>query len=98
MSANERIIGVVQNVAEGGLTDATEPARYWMIGLSPFLGDEQTFVLHAERGDGAALIEQARRLLQQAAPGVAVREATTMGLVFQTAVGPARQMMILLAL
>lgn len=98
MSANERIVGVVQNVAEGGLTDATEPARYWMLGLSPFLGDEQTFVVHAERGDGAALLEPARRLLQEAAPGVAVREATTMGLVFARAVGPAQQVMLLLAL
>ena len=95
----ERVVGVVANAAEGSLTDAAEPARYSLIAQTEWVSEEQTLVLRARRpADAAALLDQARRTVQQAAPGVAVSEATTMRRVVDAAVGPAREIMALLML
>ncbi len=95
----ERIVGVVENVAEARLTDGPEPARYMLVDQVPYAPELHTLVLHTERlADAAAVLEAARRTAQRIAPGLAVREATTMERVFAAAVGPARQIMTLLAL
>jgi predicted permease len=94
-----RIVGVVENVAEAGLTDAQAPARYMLDEQVPYSPELQTAVLRAERpADAAAVLAAARRMVQRVAPGVAVQEATTMEQVFAQAVGPTRQIMTLLTL
>jgi putative ABC transport system permease protein len=97
--ARERIIGVVGDAAEARLTDAAAPARYWLVDHSGFVTAEQTLVLRVTPGlDAASVLEPARRVVQDVAPAVAVEEATTMDLVLAEAVGPARQVMMLLTL
>jgi putative ABC transport system permease protein len=94
-----RIVGVVENVAEAGLTDAQEPARYMLDEQVPYSPELQTAVLRTERpADAAAALAAARQTVQRVAPGVAVQEATTMEQVFAQAVGPARQIRTLLTL
>ena len=97
---NERIIGVVENVAEDDLTDEPVPARYYLYLAAPtYTPEEQTILIRTEREqDAVALLDAARRTIHDAAPGVAVREATTMEQVLAEAVGPARQLMRLLTL
>lgn len=97
--APQRIIGVVQNVAEANLTDPPKPVRYYLAGQAPIWGGNVTFVLRATRPqDATALLDRARRTVQTLAPDVAVQQTTTMDRVFDVAVGPARQVMSLLAL
>ena len=98
-NAPQRIIGVVGNVAEAKLTDGAEPVRYYLGGQAPWWGNHVTFVVRAQRpGDATALLESARRGVQRVAPGYAVEGTTTMERVFDSAVGPARQIMALLTL
>ena len=100
-NARQRIIGIVNNVAEAGLTDDREPVRYYLLGRqAPLFGtNHATFVIRATRAvDAPALLDAARRTLQQLAPGYAIQETTTMDRVFDAAVGPARQIMTLLTL
>jgi putative ABC transport system permease protein len=97
----ERIVGVVENVAEARLTDEAEPARYMLADqvAADYSPEQQTLVLRMERpAEAAAILEAARKTVQRVAPGVAVQEATTMEHVFAEAVGPARQIMTLLTL
>lgn len=95
----ERIVGVVETVAEAHLTDGPEPARYMLYDQVPYAPQRQTLVLRTERpSDAAAVLEAARKTVQRVAPGVAVQKATTIEQVFTEAVGPARQIMTLLAL
>jgi putative ABC transport system permease protein len=95
----DRIVGVVDDVAEGQLTDGAAPARYMLYEHVPWLQPRHSIVLRAEGGrEPAALLDPARRAIQAAAPGVAVQELTTMGNVFDRAIGPARQVMALLSL
>ena len=95
-----RIVGVVEDVAEADLTDGPEPARYMLYDQVPFYTPEaNTLVLRVERaGAAAGALEPARDVLRRVAPGVAVQTTTTMDEVFTLAVGPARQVMSLLAL
>jgi predicted permease len=100
-NARQYVIGVVNDVAEGDLTDPAAPVRYYLAGRqAPIFGDNRaTFVLRASRpNDAAALLDAARRTLQRVAPGYAIEETTTMERVFDAAVGPARQIMTLLTL
>jgi predicted permease len=97
----QRVIGIVNDVAEAGLTDEREPVRYYLMGRqAPIFGTNHvTFVVRAKRAvDAPALLDAARRTLQQLAPGYAIQETTTMDRVFDAAVGPARQIMTLLTL
>jgi predicted permease len=95
----ERIIGVVENAAEEKLTSEPTPARYLMYDQTPYTPEGTSIVLRVARGqDAASILDEARRTVQRTKPGVAVQEATTMGRVFATAVGPARQVMTLLTL
>jgi hypothetical protein len=100
-NARQHVIGIVGNVAEANLTDGPEPVRYYLAGTqAPWFGQNHaTFVLRAKRAvDAPALLDAARRTLQQLAPGYAIQETTTMERVFDNAVGPARQIMMLLTL
>ena len=95
----ERIVGVVENVAEANLTDGPEPARYMLSDQVPYAPQLQTLVLRTERpADAAAILDTARKTVQRVASGVAVQEATTIEQVLTKAVGPARQIMTLLML
>jgi predicted permease len=98
-SVPQRIIGVVANVSEAALTDGPEPARYYLGGQAPWFGNQEVLVLRATRpADAAGLLDGARRTVQRVAPGFAVQETTIMERVLDKAVGPARQIMSLLAL
>jgi predicted permease len=97
--APQLIVGVVENVAEADLTDDAPPVRYFLAGQAPWFGSNGTLVVRAARPGGeAALLDAARRAVNETAPGWAVQETTTMDRVLATAVGPARQVMALLSL
>ena len=94
-----QVIGVVANVAEAALTDEEEPTRYYLAGQAPMFGSSLSFVVRTSRpGDAVSKLEEARRAVNRVAPGFAVQETTTMSRVLDLAVGPARQMMMLLSL
>lgn len=93
----ERIIGVVNDVREGNLTDEAAPARYMLYDQIPYTAQSQSFVLRM-RGTGAVdILRVARSTLENVAPGLAIQQTTTLEQVFSQAVGPARQIMLLLA-
>jgi ABC-type lipoprotein release transport system permease subunit len=96
----ERIIGVVENVAEAGLTDGPAPARYMLYTQAArMMGTEHTLVLRAQDAhDPASLLDQARREIAAVSPSVAVQHTTTLEAVFARAIGPARQVMSVLGL
>ena len=95
----DRIVGVVGNVSEAYLSAEPVPARYYLYDHVPFYLDWHTVVIRTRGGaEAASVLEAARRAVQRAAPGVAVRELTTLESVFTHAIGPARQVMSLLAL
>jgi putative ABC transport system permease protein len=93
------VVGIVRNVAEGGLTDETEPTAYYLARQVEWFGNAGSFVIRATRpGDEASLLDDARRTINRVAPAFAVQQSTTMSRVLDNAVGPARQVMTLLAL
>jgi len=99
LTGSWQIIGVVENVAEGDLTDDPEPARYYSDQQVNWLGPVATFVVRTGRdGDAATMLDQFRGTVNRVAPGFAVQETTTMSRVLDLAVGPARQIMTLLTL
>jgi putative ABC transport system permease protein len=94
-----RVVGVVGNAVERHLVDAAQPVRYVAVAQMPWLDTEQTLVLRAAPGvDETSLLEPARRAIARVAPGVALQQTTTMGRVLDRAIGPARQVVVLLAL
>jgi len=93
----ERIIGVVGNVAEGGLTDPPKPARYYLADQLGYVPGGQTLVVKTARAeDVVAMLPELRRTITKVAPNVAVQEATTMQRMLDRAVGPARDVRSLL--
>ena len=73
--------------------------RYVAAAQMPWVDEPQSLVLRAAPGvDEASLLEPARRTIARVAPGVAVQETTTMRRVLDTAIGPARQVVLLLSL
>jgi len=95
----DRIVGVVDDVAESGLSPDPVPARYLPYEQVPWLSSSHSLVLRLRPGiDPAAILTPARRVIQEIAPTVAVSEQTTMKRVFAQAVGPALQVMALLSL
>lgn len=95
----DRIVGVVENVAEMELSPDPVPARYVLYEQAPFANLAQTIVIRVRPGqDAAAILEPARRAIQAAAPAVAVGELTTLESVFARAIGPALPVMSLLVL
>jgi len=97
--ASSRIVGVVTNAAEERLIDAAEPVRYVALAQMPWMDDVQSLVLRAAPGvDESSLLEPARQIIGRVAPGAAMQQTTTLRRVFDTAIGPARQVVILLSL
>jgi predicted permease len=95
----QRVIGVVANVAEGALTDEPEPARYYLAGTVSWFSPQVSIVIRTTRSsDMAAVLDAGRQTIQRVAPTFAVQRSTTMESVMDAAVGPARQVMSLLAL
>ncbi|MFL5357328.1 ADOP family duplicated permease [Archangium sp.] len=94
-----RIVGVVEDVAEAGLTDGAVPARYMLYSqVTGYTPARHTLVLRAQPGhDPASLLDDARRQLAHTAPSVAVQCTTTLEAVLAQAIGPARQVMSVLA-
>jgi putative ABC transport system permease protein len=94
-----RVIGVVANAVERRLTDAAQPTRYVALAQAPWVDDAQSLVLRAvPRVDDTSLLEPARRTIARIAPGVAIQQTTTMRRVLDQAIGPARQVVLLLSL
>lgn len=99
MNRWDRIVGVVGDVAENDLSPDPVPARYMVYEQVPYLLNWQTIVIRTRAGlDPATILDPARRAIQAAAPGVAIRELTTMESVFARAIGPALQVRSLLSL
>jgi putative ABC transport system permease protein len=95
----ERIVGVVENVAEGNLTDGPYPARYVLYDQVGYTPETNSLVLKVDGQQRVVgVLEAARRKINQTTPAVAVQGVTTMESVFSKAVGPARQVMTLLTL
>jgi putative ABC transport system permease protein len=97
--APERIVGVVGDVAEGNLTDAASPARYYLMEQIGYVAQSQKLVVRMTRtADAIALLPEIRRVVSKAAPTFAVEEATTMQRILDRAVGPARDVRSLLGM
>lgn len=94
----QRIIGVVADAAEGELKADGEPTRYYLAGVIPWFSTRATFVIKASGVDPASVLDQARNTVQRVAPGFPIQATTTMSRVFDTAIGPARQIMSLLSM
>jgi predicted permease len=94
-----RVVGVVANAVERRLTDAVASVRYVAVAQMPWMDPSWSLVLHAAPGvDETSLLEQARHTVVRVAPAVAVQQTTTMRRVLDTAIGPARQVVLLLSL
>ena len=94
-----RIVGVVADAAEKRLTDAAEPVRYVALAQMPWIDDGHSIVLRIAPGAAeTSLLEPVRRTIARVAPAAAVQQTTTMRRVLDTAVGPARQIVLLLSL
>ena len=74
-----RIIGVVKNVAEGGLTDTPEPARYMLTETLPFMPGGEALVFRTAGRDAEAALEDARKTIRRVAPGAGVAEGVDDG-------------------
>ncbi|HET7457365.1 MAG TPA: ADOP family duplicated permease [Gemmatimonadaceae bacterium] len=95
----DRIIGVVDDMAEDKLTDAPAPARYVLYDQVRYTPGSQSLAIRTTRpADAEHVLDAARTTVQRVAPDFAVNQVTTMSRVFADAVGPARQVMTLLAL
>lgn len=95
----DRVVGVVENAAEANLIDEPVPARYYVYQQSTYTPENQTLLVRTARPqDAVAVLDAARRTITRVAPGTAIREATTLERVLAEAVGPARQLMRLLAI
>lgn len=96
----ERIIGIVNDVAENGLTDPLAPARYMLYEqLTGGFLSQTTFVVRTDSpGETAAVAQAVRAALQRDAPRLAVHNVTTMQAVFDRALGPAGQVVTLVTL
>jgi putative ABC transport system permease protein len=96
---SSRIVGVVANAVEARLIDAAEPVRYVAVSQMPWIDDAESLVLRAMPGvDETSLLEPARRTIARLVPGAPLQEVTTMRRVLDTAIGPARQVVMLLSL
>jgi putative ABC transport system permease protein len=96
----ERIVGVVQDVAEARLTDTAVAARYMLYEQVPGgILPGTSFVLRAVHPEQeAALIATARQVLARDVPRLAVHRVTTMEALLDQAVGPAGQVVRLVSL
>jgi ABC-type antimicrobial peptide transport system permease subunit len=97
--APSRIVGVVANAVEKRLIDSAEPVRYVALAQMPWMDEALSLVLRATPGiDETSLLEPARQTIARIVPGAAVQQTTTMRRVLDAAIGPARQVVMLLSL
>jgi putative ABC transport system permease protein len=97
-NTSSRIVGVVADAVETRLSDPVPPVRYVALAQMPWMDYAQSLVLRASRGvDAASLLESARRTIDRMVPTAAVQQTTTMGRVVDTAIGPARPVVVLLS-
>lgn len=96
----ERIIGVVENVADGELTGGPAPSRYMLYDQMPAaVWHQVSFILKTDSAENVApLFDGARATIRQAGSQFAVQNTTTLESVFDLSVGPAGQMVTLLSL
>jgi putative ABC transport system permease protein len=98
-NGTSRVVGVVGNAVETRLRDPAPPVRYVPVAQAPWLDPEQSLVLRLAPGvDERSVLEAARRTIASVAPDVVVRETTRMREVLDAAVGPARDIVLLLGL
>ena len=93
-----RIVGVINDVAEGGLTDEPEPARYMLDEALAFTPAGQALVFRTSGRDAEAALDDARKVVRRVVPGAGVQQVSTMERELARAVGPARQVMMLLTI
>ena len=93
-----RVIGVVNDVAEGKLTDQPAPVRYMLNETLPFAPGAEALVFRTSGRDAEAALDEARQLVRRVIPGAGVERVSTMERVLALAVGPVRQVMMLLAI
>ena len=94
-----RIIGIVNGVAHGGLTDERSPGRYVLYEQVDYVPGGNTFVLKVESGrDASAVLRDATEAIQRVSASTAVHESTTMDAVVATSMGPTRRVMQLMTM
>ena len=94
----ERIVGVVGNAAEAGLTDAPVPARYMLFQHVPIVYNQVSFVIRTDAREPASVLHDARATIARESAQLVVRETTTMAHIFDLAVGPAARVVTLVAM
>lgn len=95
----ERIVGVVANAAEANLTDAAVPARYVLYEQMPFVYSGISFVVSADSEQQLpTVIAAVRSVIGREGVRLAIQRTTTMSASFERAVGPAAQIVTLLAI
>jgi putative ABC transport system permease protein len=92
------VIGIVADVTEGHLTDAAAPARYVLYESIPFVPGGNTIVFRTSGRDAESALDDARATIRRVIPGAGVEHVSTMERELAKAVGPARQVMMLLAI
>lgn len=99
MNRWDRIVGVVENVAESDLSPDPVPARYYTFEQVPWLLPAKTLVIRPDQGVAAdVILATLRPAIQRTVPSAAIRETTTMSHVLDRAIGPVLQVMSLLAI
>jgi putative ABC transport system permease protein len=92
-----RVVGIIADVQEQGLTDDPAPARYVLYDQTPYMPAGNSLVLRTAPGaDAMTVAASSRQVVQRAHGAVGIQNVTTMSRVFDLAVGPARQMLTLL--
>ena len=99
-AGGERIIGIVENVADGELTGGAAPSRYMLYDQMPAaVWHQVSFILKTQSAESVVpLFDAARSTIRQAGSQFAVQNTTTLAAVFDRAIGPAGQMVTLLSL
>jgi len=95
----ERVIGVVENVAEANLTDGPVAARYMLYEQVPLMWHEVSFVMWATNPEAVpALLQGARSTLEREGRRLALQGTVTMESVVEEAVGAPGRLVALLSL
>jgi predicted permease len=92
------VIGIVDDVAEGHLTDAAAPARYMLYESMSFMPSGNAIVFRTSGRDAESALDEARATVRRVIPGAGVEHVSTMETELAKAIGPARQVMMLLAI
>ena len=95
----ERIVGVVADAAEANLTDPPGAARYMIYEHVGPVSHQLSFAIRVDSADRLPVVlDTARSTIAREGGQLAVQQTTTMKNVFDLAMGPAAQVVTLLAL